>query len=169
METVTVKIKDYGSFSFKLFTDLAPIATKRMKEVIAMEKYDGKVIERLEPGFVIQPLFEDGLDPEIDLMVEPEYETNPANHALKFERGTVAMAGDGKMACGAQFFVTLARHERLDGNFTVIGEITEGWDEIERLENLPVVELEIGEDGDMFKYHKPVEDQIVETVRLSSN
>ncbi|MBE5901360.1 MAG: peptidylprolyl isomerase [Lachnospiraceae bacterium] len=165
MKTVTVKMKNHGSFSFCLDEAIAPKATARMLQMIEKKKYDGKEIERLEPGFVIQPLFQDGVDAEIDVMVEPEYETIPENHAKQFVRGTVAMAGDGKEASGSQFFVTLARHERLDGKFTVIGEITAGWDEIERLETVEVEELIDEPSG--FKYHKPVTAEIVESVTVA--
>ena len=164
MKTVTVKMKNQGSFCFSLDEAIAPKATARMLEMIEKKKYDGKEIERLEPGFVIQPLFQDGVDEEIDVMVEPEYETVPENHAKQFVRGVVAMAGDGKQASGSQFFVTLARHERLDGNFTVVGEITDGWDEIERLENVEVIECIDEPSG--FKYHKPVEAEVVESITV---
>ncbi|MBE5905613.1 MAG: peptidylprolyl isomerase [Lachnospiraceae bacterium] len=164
MKYVTVKIKNHGAFTFSLDEELAPKATERMLAMIDKKKYDGKVIERLEPGFVIQPLFQDGVDEEIDVMVEPEYEMIPANHEKRFVRGTVAMAGDGKMASGSQFFVTLDRHERLDGKFTVIGEITAGWEEIERLEKVEVVELVDEPSG--FKFHKPKSDEIVESVTV---
>ena len=162
MKIVTVKIKGHGSFAFSLKEELAPKATARMLAMIEKKKYDGKEIERLEPGFVIQPLFQDGVDEEIDVMIEPEYETIPENHAMQFVRGTVAMAGDGKMASGSQFFVTLDRKERLDGNFTVIGEIVEGWEEIERLEGVEVIECLDEPSG--FRYHKPKLAEIVESV-----
>lgn len=164
MKKVTVSIKDGGSFSFSLWEELAPKATARMLTMIEKKKYDGKEIERLEPGFVIQPLFQDGVDAEIDVMVEPEYETIPANHKKQFVRGIVAMAGDGKQASGSQFFVTLDRHERLDGKFTVIGEIVEGWDEIARLEKVEVMECVDEPSG--FCYHKPAKPEIVERVTV---
>lgn len=164
-QIVTVKIKNHGSFSFQLEEEIAPIAIKRLLEVLEMKKFDGKRIERLEPDFVIQPLFFDGVDEEIDVMVEPEFKTNAANHARKFLRGTVAMAGDENHASGCQFFVTLKECERLNGNFTVIGEIVDGWDEIERIESLEVEERVDEPSG--FTYHCPKKDQIVESVIAS--
>ena len=56
--------------------------------------FDGRAIERLEPGFVLQPLFFDGVDPQIDIMIKPEFKTNPENAKITFHRGIVAMAGD---------------------------------------------------------------------------
>ena len=161
---VTVKVKEHGSFSFRLMGGIAPIAIKRLLEVIEMKKFDGKVLERLEPGFVIQPPFQDGVDQEIDVMVEPEYRRNPVNHTRNFARGIVAMAGDADHASGCQFFVTLGEHPRLNGNFTIIGVITDGWDEIERLENVEVIECVDEASG--FTYHKPKMDEIIESVTV---
>lgn len=41
---------------------------------------------------------------------------------------------------GSQYYITLAASERLNGNFTVIGKVIDGWDEIERLEHVEVEE-----------------------------
>ncbi len=163
-KTIKVQMKDHGNFAFRLMAGIAPIAIKRLLKVIEMKKFDGKVIERLEPGFVIQPLFQDGVDKEVDVMVEPEFRLNLVNHTRNFTRGIVAMAGDGENASGCQFFVTLDRHERLDGNFTVIGVITDGWEEIERLEQVNVVECI--DDASGFTYHKPEKDEIIERVTV---
>lgn len=164
MKEMMVKIKNHGTITIALNEEIAPIAVKSVLEMIEKRKYDGKVIERLEPAFVIQPLFQDGVDPEIDKMIEPEYELREDNHNMKFVRGTVAMAGDGKNASGSQYFITLSEREHLNGKFTVIGEVIDGWDEIERLENVPVTEYIDEPTG--FKYHTPTEDEIVESVRI---
>lgn len=153
-----------GSIVIELMPEIAPIACAHVMKMIEMKKYDGKKIERLEPGFVIQPLFQDGLDADIDEMVEPEFKTNPENAAVKFVRGTVGMAGFAEAASGSQFFITLKEAERLNGNFTVIGKVVDGWDEVERLEFVEVSEQV--EESDGFVYHVPVVDEVVKSVRL---
>ena len=125
--------------------------------------FDGRAIERLEPGFVLQPLFFDGVDPQIDIMVEPEFKTNPENAKIVFERGIVAMAGDPENSSGSQYYITLAASERLNGNFTVIGKVIDGWDEIERLEHVEVEEAIEPQSG--FVYHRPVKTEMITKVR----
>lgn len=150
--------------TIKLWPDLAPIAIHRLREVVAMNKFDGIRMERLEPGFVIQPLFFDGKDPEVDVMVEPEFKTNPQNHALRFKRGTVAMAGDAGHASGCQFFISLSDTERLNGNFTVIGEVVDGFTSVDTLDQTEV--RTCLDEASGFTYHCPKDDVIIRSVRI---
>ena len=161
---IEVKIKNHGAIKIRIMPLIAPIATARMLTMVKMKKYDGKVIERLEPGFVIQPLFQDGVDEDIDVMVEPEYRNNAINHGIEFDRGVVAMAGDENNASGAQFFITLDKHPRLNGNFTVVGIVEDGWDEVERLERVKV--MECIDEASNFTYHKPEVDEVVEYITI---
>lgn len=161
---VDVTINDNAVISFELWTDKAPIACESVMKLITNKTYDGRPIERLEPGFIIQPLFFDGLDSAIDIVIEPEYKTNPLNAELVFERGTVGLAGIEDQSSGSQFYFTLAPVERLNGNFTILGRVVDGWDEIERLEN---VEVEEGiEPNSGWSYHRPVKQEIISKVRL---
>ncbi|MGN0170734.1 MAG: peptidylprolyl isomerase [Lachnospiraceae bacterium] len=161
---MVITMKNGGSIVIELLPGIAPVACGHVMKMIEMKKYDGKKIERLEPGFVIQPLFQDGLDADIDKMVEPEFKTNPENAAMKYVRGTVGMAGFETAASGSQFFITLQEAERLNGNFTVIGQVVDGWEEIERLESVEVLEQVDPSNG--FVYHIPVKDEVVESIRL---
>lgn len=65
-----------------------------------------------------------------------------------FRAGTVGMAGRGPdtPTSGSQFFVTLVDAPALDGRFTVIGEVTSGFDVLKRL--TPRVPQEHGSPGD---------------------
>ena len=53
--------------------------------------------------------------------------------------------------------------ERLNGNFTVIGKVIDGWDEIERLEHVEVEEAIEPQSG--FVYHRPVKTEMITKVR----
>lgn len=64
---------------------------------------------------------------------------------------------------GSQYYITLAASERLNGNFTVIGKVIDGWDEIERLEHVEVEEAIEPQSG--FVYHRPVKTEMITKVR----
>ncbi|MCR4956474.1 MAG: peptidylprolyl isomerase [Lachnospiraceae bacterium] len=153
-----------GRILMELWPDVAPRACAGIEKIINLKKYDGKVIERLEPGFVIQPLFQDGLDEDIDELIEPEFLTNPGQKELRFDRGIVGMAGIKDKASASQFYITLAPVERLNGHFTIVGKVIDGWDEVQRLEGVEVEEKVDEPSG--FHYHKPVKDEVVKQVRL---
>ena len=159
-----MKMKEHGMIRIELFPDLAPVAVKSLSRLVSKGKYDGRAIERLEPDFVIQPLFQDGKDPEIDQMIEPEFRTRQDNHSYPFGRGVVAMAGDENFASGGQFFICLKERDYLQGNFTVIGKVVSGWEEIERLEAVEVDAFLDKESGRI--YHVPKEKQVVETIEI---
>ena len=160
---IEITVNENAVIHFELWPEIAPIACGSVMQLAEKKIFDGRAIERLEPGFVLQPLFFDGVDPQIDIMVEPEFKTNPENAKIVFERGTVAMAGDPENSSGSQYYITLAASERLNGNFTVIGKVIDGWDEIERLEHVEVEEAIEPQSG--FVYHRPVKTEIITKVR----
>jgi len=160
---IEITVNENAVIHFELWPEIAPIACGSVMQLAEKKIFDRRAIERLEPGFVLQPLFFDGVDPQIDIMVEPEFKTNPKNAKIVFERGIVAMAGDPENSSGSQYYITLAASERLNGNFTVIGKVIDGWDEIERLEHVEVEEAIEPHSG--FVYHRPVKTEMITKVR----
>ena len=76
------------------------------------------------------------------------------------------MAGDGaSFSSGSCFFITLGDHPRLTGHFTAIGRVTEGWDEVKRLES---VELEPVDTGLEAVVNRPVKPEIMERVSVDT-
>ena len=160
---IEITVNENAVIHFELWPEISPIACGSVMQLAEKKIFDGRAIERLEPGFVLQPLFFDGVDPQIDIMVEPVFKTNPENAKIVFERGIVAMAGDPENSSGSQYYITLAASERLNGNFTVIGKVIDGWDEIERLEHVEVEEAIEPQSG--FVYHRPVKTEMITKVR----
>ena len=132
---VTVKMKSGGQFSFELFPEWAPNACSSVIKLALAGAYDGLTIDRVVPGFVIQPRYSDEGRPDLDFVLDGEFESNGFSGNPPIVTGIVAMAGNGKdRASGSAFFITLGEHPRLTGHFTAIGKIVDGWDEIKRIE-----------------------------------
>ena len=161
-ETVLqITFRDYGSVTVELWPETAPLACESVSRAATLGKYDGRRIERLEPGYVLQPLFFDGDDPVLDALLPLEI-----NEQIAFERGVVGMTGvDGKASAG-QFFITLGDAKKLNGRFTAIGRVTDGWETIEAIEKTQVAEGQLEEDGEVYQYHYPASDIIVENVAV---
>ena len=164
MKEMIIQLAGEGTIRIRLWPKIAPIACASIKKIADKGKYDHQPIQRLEPEFVIQPLFQDGLDPEIDELIAPEFCDREDNHRISFRRGIVAMAGTADQASGSQYFICLKAEERLNGHFTVIGEVIDGWDAIERLAQVEVTAHLDPESG--RTYHVPRDPQIIERVTI---
>ncbi len=97
--------------------------------------YDGTIFHRVIPSFMIQ-----GGDPEGTGMGGPGYkfadETKGSHHTFK-NPGKLAMANSGPNTNGSQFFITVTDTSWLTGKHTIFGEVTEGYDVVEKISKLP--------------------------------
>ena len=97
--------------------------------------YDGTIFHRVIPSFMIQ-----GGDPQGSGMGGPGYkfadETKGSPHHFK-EPGKLAMANSGPNTNGSQFFITVTDTSWLTGKHTIFGEVTEGYDIVEKISKVP--------------------------------
>jgi len=97
--------------------------------------YDGTIFHRVIPEFMIQ-----GGDPEGTGMGGPGYrfadETKGSPHTFT-KPGKLAMANAGPNTNGSQFFITVTDTGWLTGKHTIFGEVTEGYDIVEKISKTP--------------------------------
>lgn len=140
---LTVQMRSGGSFAMELYPEWAPNACNSVISLAKAGAYDGLSIDRIVPGFVIQPRYLDEGRPDLDYFIDGEFEANGFQGNPPVVTGVVAMAGDGAtFSSGSCFFVTMGDNPRLTGHFTAIGKIIEGWDELKRLESVDIVPVE---------------------------
>jgi peptidylprolyl isomerase len=126
---VAVLETDKGTIRIKLLPDIAPQTVNSFVFLTRQGYFDGVTFHRVLPGFVAQ-----GGDPTGTGRGGPGYNLPDEFSDHPIDKGTVAMANTGQPnSGGSQFFITYSRQQRLDGKYTVFGEVTEGMDVAEKL------------------------------------
>ena len=122
-----------GPITFELFDEDAPKTVQNFKDLIAKGFYDGLSFHRIIKDFMIQ-----GGCPLGTGTGGPGYTFEDEFNDHKVVRGALAMANAGPNTNGSQFFlVTVDEAPWLDGKHTVFGQVVEGEDVLERLNNVP--------------------------------
>ena len=130
-----------GDFTLNLFPYDAPAHVANFLSYVTDGFYDGTLIHRVIPGFVIQG---GGFEPGLIPRTPGEPVESEADNGLSNQRSTVALAlpsaPDGTPLVDkgtSQFFINLAKNGRLDGDYTVFGEVVEGMNEVDAIAAVP--------------------------------
>jgi len=116
---------DVGSLGVTFEPALTPVATTRFVALARSGFFNGIVVHRVVPGFVVQlgDRGGDGYGGSGELL---RCETSP----VPFGALSVGVALAGRDTGSSQFFVTLARHPHLDGQYAWVGRATGDWDAV---------------------------------------
>ena len=128
--TLLMELK-YGMVTIELRPDLAPQAAERMRVLTAQGFYDGCKFFRVIPGFVAQTG-----DPTNTGMNGSSLPNLPAEFTndASFLTGAVGMARTSDPnSANSQFYICLAPATFLDGNYTLVGQVTSGMAAVEKI------------------------------------
>ena len=140
-EEIAIIHTGVGDIAFRFLPQAAPGHVTYVKELIRRGFYDGTTFHRVIPHFVIQ-----GGDPnskDADRANDGEGEAERKlkaefNENLHYRAGTVGMARDADPDSGScQFFIALENLPRLDGKYTIFGEVISGLDVAQAIAQLP--------------------------------
>ncbi|MBS7263486.1 MAG: peptidylprolyl isomerase [Eubacteriales bacterium] len=135
---VRFELTDGRSFVITVMPAYAPLTATAFVRLVREGYYDGKIVHRIRPNFVVQmgqPL-EGGMPPT----VTGEFSANGHPNALSHTRGTVSLARATSYDSGSsQFFICLTDQTRLDGNYAAFGRVTEGMEVIDSFAKLELV------------------------------
>lgn len=129
---------NYGTYEIGLYKD-TPVASNNMIEKVKAGSYNNLTFHRIIKDFMIQ-----GGDPQGtgtgggNMQMDPK----PAGNTNK--KGTISMASSSGAPLAhqsdCQFFINTGDNLRLDSDygFVAFGEVTSGWETIEKIASVPV-------------------------------
>ncbi len=148
---------NYGDMQFRFFDKAAPLTTAKFKNLVNEGFYDSLFFYRVVKGHVIQA--GDGGENNITT-VQAEFNEYP--HIT----GTVGLARSADPNSGStEFYICLVPRPHLDGKYTVFGQLMEGYDVLEKIGNIEIVEQYVGDDKNIA-FHTPKEPVIIEKASI---
>ena len=120
-----------GRIVIKLRPDLAPQHAERLKQLARDGYYNNVPFHRVIDGFMAQT----GDGKNFDGTGGSKYPNLKAEFSnVPFKRGIVGMArASSPDSANSQFFIMFADGPSLDGQYTVIGEVVQGMDVVDKL------------------------------------
>jgi peptidylprolyl isomerase len=125
-----------GRIVIKLRTDLAPQHAERLKQLAREGFYNNVPFHRVMDGFMAQT----GDGQNFNGTGGSKYPNLKQEFSnVHFKRGIVGMArrGDSVDSANSQFFIMFADAPSLDGQYTVVGEVVQGMDVVDKLKKAP--------------------------------
>lgn len=140
-DTMLIELKD-GTVEIALRPDLAPKHVAQIKKLIEGKEYDNVVFHRVIEGFMAQTGdvqfgdTEDGFNLRRAGTGGSSMSDIPAEFTSKasFDRGVVGMARSANPdSANSQFFIMFEPAPHLDGQYTIVGEVTKGMELVDNI------------------------------------
>jgi peptidyl-prolyl cis-trans isomerase B (cyclophilin B) len=123
-----------GRVVIELRPDLAPGHVERIKTLARQKFYDGIPFHRVIEGFMAQTGCPRGTGTGGSDLPDLKAEFNAEPHT----RGVCSMARtSAPNSANSQFFICLGDASFLNGQYTVIGEVVQGMDVVDKLKKAP--------------------------------
>ena len=126
--TATIETEK-GNLVLELFASDVSVTVNNFVFLAGEEFYNGTIFHRVIPGFMAQ-----GGDPTGTGTGTPGYSFADEFTKHTHVTGALSMANSGPNTNGCQFFITYTPQPHLDGKHTVFGQLIEGTDVLEKIE-----------------------------------
>lgn len=123
-----------GNIEILLKPDVAPKACENIVKLAEKGYYNGLIFHRVIEGFMIQGGDPTGTGAGGESLWGKDFEDEFAQDVVFDKKGILAMANRGPKTNGSQFFITTAQTPWLNHKHTIFGEVTKGYDVVEKIE-----------------------------------
>ena len=145
---VRIEMENGGVIEIELDAAAAPLTVANFEKLVRAGFYDGLIFHRVISGFMIQ-----GGDPTGTGMgdgrlgkIKGEFRSNGVDNKISHERGVISMARTNvKDSATSQFFICHGDASFLDGDYAAFGKLTDGYDVLDAIADVPVVYGRSGE------------------------
>lgn len=128
--TATLTLEKGGVVKWRFYTNDAPNTVKRITQLISEGFYNGIVIHRVVPNFVVQAGDPTGTGAG-GSGVKLKAEFNSHKHVP----GILSMARTSDPnSADSQFFMMIGTAPHLDGQYTVFGKVVEGYEHVQKIQ-----------------------------------
>ncbi len=132
--SVRLRMEGLGDVVIALRPDLAATNADRFARLARSGYFDGLTFHRVVPNFVVQ-----GGSPHANEYAGDGPYSRDEISGQPHWRGTVGLSTRGRDTGDAQIFVNLVDNVRLDFNYTILGEVVEGMDVVDRMQEGAVI------------------------------
>lgn len=132
--SVRLRMEGLGDVVIALRPDLAATNADRFARLAAEGWFDGLTFHRVVPNFVIQ-----GGSPHANEYAGAGPYSRDEISSEPHWRGAVGLSTRGRDTGDAQIFVNLVDNLRLDFDYTILGEVVEGMDVVDRVQEGSVI------------------------------
>ncbi|KNG95493.1 peptidylprolyl isomerase [Pseudaestuariivita atlantica] len=136
---ITIAGEANGTVTIDLLEDVAPLHVARITELAAEGAYDGVVFHRVIDGFMAQTgdvqYGKSGGDVQFAGRGGSDKPDLPAEFSdVPYDRGIVGMArSQNPNSANSQFFIMFDEGYFLNGQYTVVGRVTDGMDVVDAI------------------------------------
>ncbi len=132
--TTVVFETNQGNIEITLFNDKAPKTVENFVGLTKKGYYNGLIFHRVIKSFMVQGGDPTGTGSGGNSLWGGDFEDEISD--LTFDKpGLLAMANRGPNTNGSQFFITTVPTGWLNGNHTIFGQVTSGYDVVTKIEN----------------------------------
>lgn len=161
----TITMKNGARIAFELYPDEAPNTVNSFIYLASLGAFNNYAIQRIVPGWVCDVSYTAFGKECCKYLIPNESRSQGVSNNLKVEPGTIAMGGYGpEEIAGGEFFFPYTS-EKLDGYYPAFGKCLSGWDEIRRLEKVPIKPVETKQN---IEINEPIVPEVIRSVRVET-
>ena len=140
-----------GDIVIDLYPDQAPLAVNSFVYLANDGYYNNTPFMEVTKNKDGTPFTAQAGDPTRTGLGTPGYTVKKETTARPFVKGAVAMGGSSADSNGGQFFFALSNEPALNGKYTIIGQVTQGQDILDKLSLIDLTSGKAQGNGDTIK------------------